>query len=106
MNSKFEKTYLAHFFVAKGISKNPAKIIKFMIDNVNYFPGVNFDDLKKNLNVTDEDIEKEKTILLESLNSETVETPNRDVSLDEKLAKLKVNLKDEQFIAEVFEKKD
>jgi hypothetical protein len=76
-NSKFTtkaaRVIASQLYVAKGLKRNPAKMIKFMKDNKEYFPNITdqmLEDIKKEHNLTDEDINKYDTVEFTDLKAE------------------------------------
>lgn len=63
MDTRLTRTIIAQFYAAKGLQLNPLKSIKFMIVNKEYFPYATdewLDAIKKEKNITDEQLEKVK----------------------------------------------
>jgi hypothetical protein len=55
----------AQLYVAKGLKRNPAKMIKFMKTNKGYFPNISDEmlfEMQKDHSLTDEDIAKEPDV--------------------------------------------
>lgn len=59
-----------HLYVVHGMKKNPAKTLKFIMENKKYFPDIDLDTIKKVMKengITDEDIEKEESVNMDDL---------------------------------------
>jgi len=64
-NAKDNITIAAQLYIAKGLSRNPSKILKFIKDNKKYCPYITDDmieQIMKENNITKEDIEKHGTV--------------------------------------------
>lgn len=73
MNTKGARVIAAQFYVAKNLNRNPAKTVQFIIDNRDYFPSIDDDEiekLKKEHNLTEEELEKNKTRKLADIDLE------------------------------------
>jgi len=89
MDTKLSRVIIAQFYVAKGLEKNPAKIIKFIMDNKNYFPHADnelINKIKLEYNLTDEDIEKEQSLIFTDLKTEEI----HEAELKAKANKIKI----------------
>ena len=76
MDSKTARVIASQFYAAKNLKRNPAKTIKFIISNKDYFPGVNekwLELVKKEHNLTDDDINNEKEVIFADINAEEIE---------------------------------
>jgi hypothetical protein len=63
----------AQFYVAKNLTRAPAKTVRFIMDNRDYFPSINDDVLEKikeEQKLTDDDISKEKAVVFADINLE------------------------------------
>ena len=63
----------AQLYVAKGIQRNPAKMIKFMRINKDYFPNISeemLSQMQKEHNLSDEDISKQPDIEFADIQAE------------------------------------
>lgn len=72
-NTKAARVIAAQLYVAKGLKRNPSKMIKFMKTNRDYFPDITDKmllDYQKEHNISDEDIEKAAHIELADLKAE------------------------------------
>jgi len=77
MDSKFDtrgaRVIAAQLYVAKGIQRNPAKMIKFMKINKEYFPNISDEmliQMQKEHNLTDEDINQQTNVEFADLQAE------------------------------------
>lgn len=73
MESKGSRAVAAQYYVAQGIRRNPAKAIKFIRENKEYFPMATPEWIKlvmKEQKVTNEDIEKENSLIFADLKVE------------------------------------
>jgi hypothetical protein len=76
MDSKFDtkaaRAIVCQLYVAKGLKRNPAKMIKFIRENREYFniPDYQLESIKKENNVTEEDIEKEESVKFADIHAE------------------------------------
>jgi hypothetical protein len=75
--SKFDtrgaRVIAAQLYVAKGLKRNPAKMIKFMKINKEYFPNISEEMLlamQKEHNLTDDDINKQDNVEFADLRAE------------------------------------
>jgi uncharacterized secreted protein with C-terminal beta-propeller domain len=76
-NSKFDtkaaRVIASQLYVCKGLKRNPAKMIKFIQTNRDYFP--NFSDehlilIKQEHNLTDDDINKQEDVQFADIKAE------------------------------------
>ncbi len=78
-NSKFDskaaRTIAAQLYVAKRLNKVPAKMIKFILVNKEYFPDITDNmiiQIKKEHGLTDEEIDKQENIEFANINAEEI----------------------------------
>jgi ABC-type Fe3+/spermidine/putrescine transport system ATPase subunit len=89
IQTKMARAIAAQFYVSKGLHKNPAKMIKFIRSNTEYFPHANsewINQIMKETNITEEDISKEPDIVFADLHTEEIQ----EAELKAKANKLKI----------------
>jgi hypothetical protein len=76
-NSKFNtraaRVIAAQLYVAKGLKRNPAKMIKFIRTNRDYFPNISdqmLADMQKEHNLTDEQINQQENVAFADIQAE------------------------------------
>jgi len=60
-NTKAAMTIAAQLYLAKGLKKNPARMIKFIMSNREYYPNISDEmlgQIKNEHGIKDEDLEK------------------------------------------------
>ena len=88
--TKGARVIAAQLYVAKGLKRNPSKMIKFIKVNKEYFPNISYDmlvEMQKEHNLTDEDIDKETNLEFADLQAERKfeeELLNKAKKIDEK----------------------
>lgn len=73
INSRTARIIAAQFYVAKGLRRNPAQTIKFILNNRDYFPTITdyiIEQVKKENNLSDEDIDKQQDIKFADIDAE------------------------------------
>jgi hypothetical protein len=86
---KVARVIIAQYYVASGLQQHPAKIIKFITNNREYFPQATdewLNSIKKELNVSNEDIFMEPNIIFAKVNTEEAE----EAKLKREAEKLKI----------------
>lgn len=86
---KLARAITAQFYVAKGLQKNPAQVIKFIRNNSEYFPHANTEWIRQIMletRVTEEDIELAPVIIFADLHAEQ----NHDNELKAQANKVKI----------------
>jgi Arc/MetJ family transcription regulator len=71
--TKGARVIAAQLYVAKGLKRNPAKMIKFMKINREYFPNISDEMLtliQKEHNLTDDEIDKQTNVEFADLHAE------------------------------------
>jgi len=89
IQTKMARAISAQFYVARGLSKNPAKTIKFIRKNSEYFPHANeqwINQIMLETGVTEEDISRESEIVFADLHAEEIQNSE----LKAKANKLKI----------------
>lgn len=74
-NTKAGRAIAAHLYVAKGLKRNPAKMIKFIKTNKEYFPNISdhmLIEMQKENGITDEDIKNQPNVEFSSLKTEEI----------------------------------
>ena len=92
----------AQLYVAKGLSRKPAKMIKFIRNNRDYFPSIDDKQLEaimKEHNLTEDDITNEELVKFADLDLEekNVQQMVNNKNTDKVELKYKVNLKQSEF---------
>lgn len=73
MDTRLTRVIISQFIVAKTLYKNPKKALRFITDNPQYFPYATkewLETIKKELNVSDDDIENEGKVVFEDYYAE------------------------------------
>lgn len=73
-NTKAARVIAAQLYVAKGLKRNPAKMIKFIKCNREYFPNISAEmlvQIQKEHNITDEEIETHPEVQFADLQAES-----------------------------------
>lgn len=104
-NPKTIRAIAAQLYVAKGLSRKPAKMIKFIRNNRDYFPSISESNIKALMvehNLTEDDISNEEVVKFADLDLEEKEVTkmSQNSSKEDESVKLnyKVNLKQEEFL--------
>ncbi len=93
--TKGARVIAAQLYVAKGLKRNPSKMIKFMKINREYFPNISDEmlyEIQKEHKLTDEDIDKQTNVEFAELQAER----NFEKELLEKAKKIDEIRKEEQ----------
>jgi len=93
--TKGARVIAAQLYVAKGIKRNPAKMIKFMKTNKEYFPNISDEmlyEMQKEHNITNEEVDKQINIEFADLQAEK----KFEQDLLEKAQKIDQQRKEEQ----------
>jgi len=73
-NTKAARVIAAQLYVAKGLKKNPAKMIKFIKCNKEYFPNISAEmlvQIQKEHNISDEEINNTPEVQFADLQAES-----------------------------------
>jgi len=93
--TKGARVIAAQLYVAKGLKRNPAKMIKFIKDNKEYFPNISDEMLRqiqKEHNITSDEINSHTNVEFADLNAER----HFEEALLEKAMEIEKNRKNEQ----------